>query len=105
MPGGERDALAGVSGAHRPDAVAPLVCAELSDGIVRAADLEGADRLERLELEIDIRGRTMRGGGWQFQADQGRANDQVVDRAGGRLNVVERYFTHTETSMLTRRPA
>ena len=59
MPGRERDALAGVSGADRPDTITPLVRAELSNGVVRAADLERANRLKRLELEKDFRGRTM----------------------------------------------
>ena len=40
VPGRERDALAGVAGADRPDAVAPLVRTELPDGVMRAADLE-----------------------------------------------------------------
>ena len=44
----------------------------------------------------------MAGRGGQFQADQRRANDQIVDGARGGLNLVERNLTHTETSMLTR---
>ena len=51
---GERDPLRGVSGADRPDAVRELLPAEVADGVLRSADLEGADRLERLQLEKNL---------------------------------------------------
>ena len=94
---------AGVAGADGPHAVAPLLGAELPDGVVGAANLERPDRLQCFELEEDL-GPTRRCAGrvGQFQADQRRANDQIVDGARGGLNLVKRNLTHTETSMLTR---
>ena len=53
---GQRDALRGVAGADRPDALGQLrrrvSCAH---GVLRAADLERADRLQRFELQEDLR--------------------------------------------------
>ena len=54
-PRGERDALCGVAGADRPDALRELLGGELTDRVVRAADLEGTDRLEHLEFQEDVR--------------------------------------------------
>ena len=51
----ERDALRGVAGADRPDALGELARRQLPHGVVGAADLEGADRLQRFELEVDLR--------------------------------------------------
>ena len=96
MPRGERDALAGVSSTDSPYAVAPLLFDELPDRIVRATNFEGPDRLQCLELEEDLGrgGKTGRRG--QFQTDQRRADDQIVDTARGGLNVGERNLTHTK---------
>ena len=53
---GERDALRGVAGADRPDAVARAARrGSRAHGVVGAADLERADRLQRFELEEDLR--------------------------------------------------
>ena len=57
---GERDALRGVTGAHGPDALRQLLRAKLSHRVIRAADLERSDRLQRFELEIDVRMRACR---------------------------------------------
>ena len=47
-------ALGRIPGAHRPDAAGPLRRREVADGVVGAADLERADRLQRFELEIQV---------------------------------------------------
>ena len=50
----ERDALGGVPRADRPDALAQLAWRQLAHGVVGAADLERADRLQGFELEVDL---------------------------------------------------
>ena len=76
VPRRERDALRGVAGADRPDAVGELVGRQPADGVVGAADLEGADRLQRFELEEDL---GAAGGVAAAEADERRADGGVVD--------------------------
>ena len=49
------DSLRHVAGARGDDAVGQLLLGGLEHRVAGAADLEGVDRLERLELEIDLR--------------------------------------------------
>ena len=55
---------------------------QLADDVVGAANLEGADRLQRFELEIELRRAAVRGVR-QLEANQRRADGRVVDGAGG----------------------
>ena len=55
---GEGHALCGVAGADGPDAVFQLFGGELAHDVVGAANLERADRLQQLELEVDLGERT-----------------------------------------------
>ncbi len=66
---GQRDPLRGVAGAHGPDAVLQLCGRQLPHDVVRAANLERADRLQRFELQIEIR----------LELDERRANRRIVD--------------------------
>ena len=50
--------------------------------VCRAADLEGADRLQVLELEIDLSGRVS-----DVQADQRRADRGARDRTSRVIDV------------------
>jgi hypothetical protein len=56
--------------------VPELVWRELAHGVVRAADLERTDRLQRLELEIQL-GRLR-----SLDADERRANGGAVNGGG-----------------------
>ena len=58
----------------------PASCAGVSwrDGVVGAADLERADRLQRFELEVRSPGR--RAGARQLEPHERRADGRVVDR-------------------------
>ena len=76
---GERDALRGVAGADGPDAVFQLVRRELSDDVVGAADLERADRLQHLELQIQLAHRCAR---VELDAYERRPNRCRVNRPG-----------------------
>ena len=75
---GERHALRGVAGADRPHAVAQLRPAAAADGVPGAANLERADRLQRLELQEDLRRRRSRRER-QVEADERRADRGLVD--------------------------
>ena len=89
---GERYALGRVAGADRPDAVAQLRRRELADDVVGAANLEGADRLQRLELQVQLEPSGPRDRR-QLDANQRRADGGVVDRAGSvadRASVIRR---------------
>ena len=52
----QRDSLRSIPGAHGPDPAPPLIFRQKAHGIVGSANLEGADRLQALQLEIDFRG-------------------------------------------------
>ncbi len=54
MARGERHALRGVAGAHGPHAAAALGGGQHADGVPRAANLEDADRLQVLQLQVDL---------------------------------------------------
>ena len=54
LPRGPGDALGHVPGARGDDAGLQLLGRDLEDGVQRAAELERADRLEVLELEVDL---------------------------------------------------
>ena len=69
FPCGEGDALSRVAGAHGPHAFLQLLRCQLADDVVGAADFEGADRLQRLELQVEIR----------FELDERGADRGVID--------------------------
>ena len=98
-PRRERDALGCVAGAHRPDAPGAFPRRELPDGVVRAADLERPDRLQRLQLEVELRG-ARRVNPYQWRADGG-----AVDVPGGFADRLERDVPRHEhrSGMLPRR--
>ena len=73
-----RDALRHVAGARRVHAVGQRLARQRPNRVRRAAQLERADRLQRLELEIDLRRRVdVRGGRaaseWRSPAMRSRA--------------------------------
>jgi len=91
----ERDTLPCVSGAHGPDAVAKVSRRQLADEVLRAPYLEGANRLQRLELEEDARTRnSARRGGWHVERHERRANDRVVNSPSGSVDVAQRNVAH-----------
>ena len=73
---GQRHALRRVAGADRPDAVLQFVRRELPDRVVGAADLEGADRLQHLELQVQLANAAP---GVELDANERRANGRLVD--------------------------
>ena len=66
------DALSGIAGADGPDAALPLRIAQHRDGVGGAAELEGVDGLQVLELEADV-GEAIA----ELEPDQRRAGDGV----------------------------
>ena len=72
---GIRDALRGVPGAHRPDALREIARRELAHDVVRAADLERSDRLQRFELQIELDARGRLGGEVNERSPDGGAID------------------------------
>ena len=89
------DALRRIPGAHRPDTFAGLGRIELPDDVVRPADLERSDRLQRFELQENLgAGQPRRELGRQIQADERGANDDVIDGAAGLFDGDERNVPH-----------
>jgi hypothetical protein len=85
--GGESDALRRVAGAHGPDALRQLRGIQMMDGILRAPNLEGSDRLQRFEFQKDL-GSGLRAP-WKFEPYQRRANRHLVHGVGRFANGVE----------------
>ena len=54
LPRGERHTLRRVAGADGPDPAFESLGLQLAHGVVGAANLEGADRLQRFQLEEDL---------------------------------------------------
>ena len=79
---GEGHTLGSVAGADGPDTVAALVFGEEADGVPGAANFEGADGLEALELEIDF------GGAVVVEADERGADGGLVDVLAGLVDEV-----------------
>ena len=77
------DALGGVAGADRPHAVAQRFRRQLADDVVRAADLERPDRLQRLELQVQLR--SVR----QLDADEGSADGGSINCRGSVADIGE----------------
>ena len=73
------DALSHVAGARGPDAAARAPRVRRARARFRSAQLEGADRLEVLELEVDLRGRVV-----ELEPDERRADDCSRRDARGR---------------------
>src|SRR5438105_7827143 len=91
------DALRHVARARGPDTARELRARRERHGVARAADLEGADRLKALELEVDI-GRRI-----GVQAHERRPYRGVGDAAARGSDVLERdhrrlvYFTRSSS--------
>ena len=93
---GVGDALPGVARADRPDTARPLGFGQHRDGVGRAAQFVGVDRLEIFELQPDV-GKIRA----EFQPDEWRAKNRwrrsaalprgcrssVIARTGGRMLV------------------
>jgi hypothetical protein len=86
-PGGKRHALRGVARADGPDALRELVGRQVSNRVVGAADLERADRLERLEFQEDLEPLALRIG--HLQPDERRADGGVIHDSCGCADGVE----------------
>jgi hypothetical protein len=89
-----RHALGHVPGARRPDSVLELVRRGERQRVPRAAQLEGADRLEVLELEVDLRRRV-----FDLEPDERGADDGSGQALPGRFDLGER--DHSSTSVPT----
>jgi hypothetical protein len=76
------DALAHVPGSRSDDAVAQLLGRDLKHGVRGAAELERADRLEVLELEVDL--------AVVLEADERRAKDAPGEPVAGSLDLGQR---------------
>ena len=83
LAGGPRDSLRHVAGADRDDALRRLGRGRAADRIRGAADLEGADRLQVLELEPDLCRRV------HLQTDERRADRGAGDRLPCALDLGE----------------
>ena len=83
---GERDPLRGVSGTDRPHAVGELLSRQAADRIVGAANLEGPDGLQSLELEEDFRP----AGGDDANGHERRADRHLVHGSRGVADRVDR---------------
>jgi hypothetical protein len=79
------DALRHVAGARRQDAGGEAVARRLRHRVVGAPDLEGADRLEVLELEVDLGRRVV-----HREADERRAHGGAGDCLARAADVRER---------------
>jgi hypothetical protein len=75
------DSLAHVPGCRRDDAVLQLLGRDLQHRIAGAAELEGADRLQVLELQVDL--------AVVLQLDERRAQDAAAESLACRLDLVE----------------
>src|SRR5262245_37878184 len=89
-----RDALRHVSGARGPHAVLELFGRGEQERVARAAQLEGADRLEVLELEVDLRRRVL-----ELEADERRADDRAGQALAGSFDLGQR--DHKATAVPT----
>ena len=78
--GGIGDALSGIPGADGPDTVRSVVFGKLTNDVEGAADLERPDRLQRLELQIDLA--AARFMALELEAHERRASRDAVDRGG-----------------------
>ena len=96
FPCGEGDALSRVAGAHGPHAFAELLRRQLTDHVIRAADLERADWLKHFELQVDLglRVRRARSDVWlepdERRADRGAVHGERGVADGGERNAATR---------------
>ncbi len=81
MPRRQSHTLSGIAGADRPDPLREPIGREPPHGVVGPSDLEGANRLEGLQLEEDL-GRVRlggTGGTGRLEPDERCTDDNVVD--------------------------
>ena len=86
------DALRHVARARGPHAVLELLRRGEQERVPRAAQLEGADRLEVLELEVDLRRGLV-----ELEADERSADDRAGQALAGGLDLGQR--DHSSTSV------
>ncbi len=92
------DALGHVARAGGDQPAAPCLRVRAADRVARPADLERADGLQGLELEIDLGRRVVDG-----QAHERGAHDEVGDPLAGGLDVGQRDHSATSTPRRRRR--
>ena len=92
-PGPPGDSLRHVAGACRPDSACELLRGSERQGVARASQLEGADRLQVLELQIELGGRV-----GDFEPDERRAEDCAREALACGLDLRERDQSATSGS-------
>src|SRR6185436_19944497 len=77
----------GVAGADRPHAAGALLGQQRQHGVGGAADLEGVDRLQVLELEVDLAAGLVPGAA---EGEQRGLDDDAAEALAGGCELVER---------------
>src|SRR4029078_2515900 len=85
LAGRPRDALAHIPRARRDTPAAQLLGVGLEDRVERAAQLERADRLQVLELQVDGAGPV-----GQVEPDERRAQDTAAQARAGAADLLDR---------------